>query len=543
MTTTARRPRTARRAALAVLATATALGATALTAPAAGAAEPKGMGQSAPKFELKDGTLEWGVKESFRKYVASPIAGGKIETADGARQAGGNGAFTFGEGTGTYDVATHAVSTTFKGSVRFTGHGGELDLKFSDLKLKADDGKHGSITADVTTGGKSQDDVAIASLDLSAVKPGRGADGAMTFAKIPVKLTAAGAQAFAYKGRPMYQEGTELDTATLSVKAAPASSGSGSQDQGTQTDTGKGKDAGTQTDTGKSEDKGADKSTQTDAGKGTQTDAGKDAGKGQDPKPQPGGDKAAASGQILDGNLDWGVKETFRKYITGPIAGGKAELSAGAVKSGDGYRFTKAGGDYDAAKATVNATFAGALRFTGHGGELDLTFSNFKVKAAGTTGTLSADVTTKSGVSKDLPLADLKLPADALKAKDGVVTLSGVQAALTAQGEKAFTYNNKPMYPAGTALDPVTLAVAVDKNAKLPANGATSGGTTGTGATGGTTGGSGSVTGGTGSGTGTLANTGASTPTGALLGGAGALLLAGGAATYVARRRTGRMAA
>ncbi|WP_420855623.1 HtaA domain-containing protein, partial [Streptomyces kanamyceticus] len=47
-----------------------------------------------PKLELKNGTLDWGLKESFRKYVAG-IAHGTIEATDGAKQAEGNGVFTF----------------------------------------------------------------------------------------------------------------------------------------------------------------------------------------------------------------------------------------------------------------------------------------------------------------------------------------------------------------------------------------------------------------------------------------------------------------
>ncbi|MFD5424574.1 HtaA domain-containing protein, partial [Streptomyces sp. NPDC127084] len=50
--------------------TAAALGATAFALPALAAQKASG----APALELKDGTLDWGFKESFRKYLASPVA-------------------------------------------------------------------------------------------------------------------------------------------------------------------------------------------------------------------------------------------------------------------------------------------------------------------------------------------------------------------------------------------------------------------------------------------------------------------------------------
>ncbi|MBB5121078.1 HtaA domain-containing protein [Streptomyces eurocidicus] len=230
---TPRRARTARRGALAALAAATALGATAFAVPAHAAdaaARTEAAPKAAPKFDITDGTLDWGVEDRFRKYVTGPIARGKIEVTDGAEQASENGPFTFSGAKGSYDSATHAVTTTFKGGVRFLGHekagkGWGLDLKLADFKVTTDagsGGKTGRVTADVTAGGKTQDDVALAALDLSAVKPGGGAGGAVTYAKIPAKLTAAGAKVFRN-----YKEGDALDPVTLSVTAGGEPSAGG----------------------------------------------------------------------------------------------------------------------------------------------------------------------------------------------------------------------------------------------------------------------------------------------------------------------------
>ncbi|MGK5547621.1 HtaA domain-containing protein, partial [Streptomyces sp. URMC 127] len=537
MTVTSRR-------ALAALATATVLGATALAVPASAAdAPPKTDGQPS-NLGLKDATLEWGVKESFRDYVVNGAADGRIRVGGGAKQASGNGAFTFGEGTGTYDQDKHAVTTTFKGSVRFFGHADddgkwELDLKLDDLKFKSE-GKKGSITADVTTkGGQVQQDVEIAALDLTGVKPG-GAGGSIVYPKIRATLTEAGTKVFSYRDKPVYKAGAELDAVTLSAKVGDAA-----QPPATGGQTGGGQAGGGQS--------GGATGGQTTGGQtGGQTTGGQTGGQttgGQTTGGQTGGSTGGGEqkpdGVLYDGYFHWGVKKSFREYIVNGPADGKVELSGGAVKSGDGYRFGKDKGEgkFDAATSTLDAAFNGQVRFTGHDGQLDLTFSKFKVHASGTTGTLTADVTTKDPkagtATKTVQLADLTLPVDALKAKDGVVHLQGVTAKMTEDGAKAFEYKGKPFpgYKKGAAFDPVTVAVATVENAKLPeppagtGEGTGTGGTgttgstgttgaTGTGGTAATTGGAG-TTGGTGAATGdtaALARTGATTPTAPLLG-------------------------
>ncbi|MEU7042773.1 HtaA domain-containing protein [Streptomyces varsoviensis] len=523
--------RPARRFAL-VAATALALGAGAVSIPAFAA---DGGAAGPPKMELKDGTLDWGVKESFRKYVTG-MAKGTIETAGGAKQAADNGPFTFTGGSGTYDTGTHAVATTFQGSVRFISKAHGFDIELADLKLSTK-GKAGSITADITAAGKTEDDVELASLDLSSVRPGSGDGGAMTFAKIPAKLTAEGAKAF----NGMYEAGQELDPATLTVKAG----GGGRPTQ--QPTTGPTQQPTTDPTTGPTNP--TDPTGNPTDGPSKQPTNGPTDQPAKPTTPSGPGEQDAQSGTIADGNLDWGVKKSFRDYITGG-AKGEIELSGGAAKSGDGYRFPKGHGSYDADTSALDAAFGGAIRFTGHEGKLDLKFSDLKVRVKGGKGALLADVSAKdlaSGKvvnSDDLRLADLDLSGKPMKAEGKIVTLAAVPARLTDEGAKAFGgYYDQP---SKRDLDPVTLNVSLDKNAQLPGGtgssgssdpAGSSGGTGGLGGGAGTTGGSGGITGGSGTGGGSLASTGSSTPTTALVGGAAALVLAGGAAAYATRRR------
>lgn len=515
----------------AAVATAAALGtAFALPAFAAGQSGSDGATAGAPTMELKDGTLDWGFKESFRKYIG---AAGKITVEDGAAQAAGNGVFTFVNGKGTYDMTTHGTDTAFEGGVNFSAHGGVLDITLSDVKLSTA-GKGGAITADVATPQGTRNDVAVADLDLSAVKPGQGAGGAMVFKDIPAKLTKAGSEAF----NGQYQAGEVLDPATLTVKAVTPPT-----EEPTEEPTEK------PTDPAEPTDKPTDEPTVEPTDKPTTQPT--------QPTSQPSPstmatDKPAADpGAIVDGTLNWGVKASFRTYVTGPIAHGKVETTGGATASGDGYRFSDATGHFDAAEQTLNAEFDGKVRFLGHQEDgaytLDLSLSNLQIQADGAKGRLIADVSSKDRETKKvatytgLAVADLRLPAGGLTAKDGVVTLSAVPATLTADGTKAFG----GMYKAGEQLDALTVAVALDKNAELPSTGgsstggASAGGTATTGgsstggsSTGGTVGGAGTV-----GGSGALASTGSDVPAGALFAASGLIVAAGAGAVVVARRR------
>ncbi|MFF9397552.1 HtaA domain-containing protein [Streptomyces sp. NPDC014744] len=519
----------------AAVATAAALGATAFALPALAAddAAPGRATAGAPTLDLKDGTLEWGVKASFRTYLASPFSGGKITVEDGATQAPDNGVFTFVDGKGTYDTTTHGTRTAFGGGVNFYAHGGALDITLSDVKLSTTR-TGGAITVDVTTPEGTRDDVEFASLDLTGVKPGQGEGGAMVFKDIPATLTKAGSEAF----NGQYKEGDELDPATLSVKAGAAPT--------TEPTTEPTEEPTKEPTTGPTEEPTAEPS-----GRPTSPASPSLSATGRPGTEEP----AVETGAILDGTLDWGVKKSFRTYVTGPIAHGKVETTGGAAASGDGYRFPDATGDFDAAKQTLTAGFDGKVRFLGHEENgaytLDLSLTGLEVQVSGGKGRLIADVSTKDRETRKvstytgMTIADLKLPKGELTAEDGVVTLSAVPATLTADGTKAFG----GMYGKGEQLDPLTVAVALDKDAELPgaAGGSGSGGSAGSTGSTGLAGGSASLGGGSvgggsvgGSvgGSGALASTGSDIPTGALIAGAGIVVATGAGVFLAARRRT-----
>lgn len=422
------------------------LAATALAAAVAVVALPATAHAATP---ITDGHLDWGVKESFRKYVTGPIGGGKIEVSDGATT-NDDGSFRFGGGTGEYDPQTHDITTAFDGTVQFLAHGSgsdwALDLTITQLRLNtAGDG--GEIVADVTSKDRETgefveyDDVALAELDLTGISPETGSDGFTTLADIPATLTAEGEAAFG----GFYTAGTALDPATVSVKA------------------------------------------------------------------EAGGDPTEPSdGSIKDGYVDWGVKKSFRDYITGPIAKGKIDLADGATETDSGYQFPKATGAFDDGADTLTAAVTGSVRFRGHesGGEyeLDLTFTELSVSIEDGAGILRVG---------DVDLAELDTPGE-LTPDGDVLSLTGLPATLTTDGAEFFG----GYYEAGQELDPVTVQIALSEDAELPAPG-------------GGEGGSGSD--GPGFSSGSLPITGASLPTTAGI--AVALLAAGAVALWRTRVR------
>lgn len=152
------------------------------------------------------GTLSWGVKASFRTYVTGPIASGSISTS-GVSQS--DGAFVWGGGSGAFNEADGKGRVSYSGTVSFTGHGGQLDLRISNPRVQVTGSGSGTLIADITSKGLNAPDVAkngvvIATLALPASST---SNGAIAWSGASATLTAAGAEAFG----GFYQAGTAMD--------------------------------------------------------------------------------------------------------------------------------------------------------------------------------------------------------------------------------------------------------------------------------------------------------------------------------------------
>ncbi len=364
---------------------------------------------------VQGGRLDWGIKSSFQSYVTGPIANGSYSLAGGAATVGSS-QFRFPSATGSYDGSTGAFRSSFAGGVHFVGHrktdgSYELDLTLSRPTVRIS-GSTGTLYLDVTSKAKgtgtvtTSSQVPFASLALRGINMKAGGVTGVVLNNMPATLTAQGAKSFA----GYYTVGTVLDPVSLSadVKAAAA----------TRTAT---------------------------------------------PTPTPTkstAKKETSSGAIEDGAVDWGVRRTFREYVTGDVAKGRWTLSAGAEDGGALFRFPSGEGTYKNGQLT--ASFKGAVRFTGAEG-LDLRLSGVRATVEDGKGTLYADVAGADFTGKKVPL--VTFTARNLKAVKGLAKVIEAPAKLTAQGARTFG----GMYQAGTAMDPVSLAVALTDDAKLPA--------------------------------------------------------------------------
>jgi hypothetical protein len=177
---------------------------------------------------------------------------------------------------------------------------------------------------------------------------------------------------------------------------------------------------------------------------------------------------SAAPEPIGSSELHWGVKSSFRSYITG-IAAGTITASDGAVKEGSGaaapYLWSGDGGSYDPAANAGTIRFNGTVKFSAPAHTIwHITLSDPTVVLDGdSTAVLQADVSYSTGGTQaapeaqgsatDVAFADLNVGAPS---GTGTYTFSNVGATLTAAGSEAFG----GFYAAGTALDPLTFTVS-----------------------------------------------------------------------------------
>ncbi|MFJ3764834.1 HtaA domain-containing protein [Streptomyces sp. NPDC090082] len=378
---------------------------------------------------VQGGRLDWGIKSSFQSYVTGPIAQGSWNLTGGAATVGGS-QFRFHSARGSYDPATGAFEAAFSGGVRFTGHRkadgtDELDLTISRPRIVVQGGR-GTLYADMASKAKGSGRMTVSSqVPLAALSLGgidmRGGGSPVSLSGVPATLTSQGAASFA----GYYPAGTALDPLSLTVdvvtprRTPPATAPADPTARPTS-------EAPTSPTPTASSSQGS-----------------------------------AATGALRAAAVDWGVRRTFREYVTGAISQGKWTLAGGAQDGGALFRFPRGTGTYDPKKGTLDASFAGSVRFTG--AHLDLTLGKVAVKVSGGTGTLSADVTSEGRTDRAVPL--VTFGARGLTPKNGLAVLTEAPATLTEGGAKAFG----GMYRAGTAMDPVSLAVTVDAKAQLPA--------------------------------------------------------------------------
>jgi hypothetical protein len=200
----------------------------------------------------------------------------------------------------------------------------------------------------------------------------------------------------------------------------------------------------------------------------------------EEPK-KPYGDPLA----LLGGSTDWGVLASWRSYIyaeLGPGSVGSITLSDGAIQSGDLKEassfigFSGVDGSYEkglegnADRLTLHTT--GTVKFAKPGHcIIEVKFSDLELTIDGANSGIELDsvydVDTPAGMSctdvpavpsTDVDFADLDVSGITPNYAGKVITWASVPATLTAAGSAAWGST----YPAGKALDPVTISVETE---------------------------------------------------------------------------------
>ena len=171
------------------------------------------------------------------------------------------------------------------------------------------------------------------------------------------------------------------------------------------------------------------------------------------------------------GNINWGIKTSFRNYIGEPY-----KVSEGAsYNSTDLFTFPNHEAKVSEDGNQVSLQGSGKVQYISHCADrnkpeecsLNLTLSNprIEVDAAQGTGTLYMVVRTKNYTSgqwegpHEIPMAKLSLKTAQQSEKDGIVTWSNVAANLTAEGNHAFPN----FYEDGVGLDALTFSYSGTK--------------------------------------------------------------------------------
>ncbi len=456
---------------------------------------------------LEGGSLRWGFSAPFANYITGTIAKGSITVAQGATRAGG--AFQFGQAAGsTYNPDTAVGNVGYTGTVRYLGHGGLLDVSFSNPELRIS--TPGSAALYVTHGGAR---IHLANVALASGTTTRSGN-TVTVSGAPTTLAAGGVSAL----QGNYAAGSALEPLTV-VIGAPAAAPAGATGTVSAAPTPaalRAIPAAPPASTGIELDQ-ASRDALEAGGEVTLTASGFGANEqdiaavvystptvlarnltadasgvvqwtGSMPASLANGehtftlqgsvsrgvvfelarDTAVTLGscEVSGATLSWGFMTSFRNYIEG-VGGGGWELS-GVEYQYPNYVWANGTGTVDVKAGTGLIAYGGSIRFTGHHGALDSTLANARIELAGERGYIVVDVigTTQAGETVNaeaVRFAEFKVPADALDEDAAAIVLTDLPTTLTAAGAAAFG-----TYPEGEVLDTVSATIPVDASCVTP---------------------------------------------------------------------------
>ena len=170
--------------------------------------------------EVKDVSITWGFKESFRSYISGSIAQGSWEASGDVGYEIPH--FTLTGGTGHVNAARDEGIVAFEGGIVFSGHDGILQTSLQNPELIIIGSREATLMFDVT--GDTMEEVSVNQPDVpfATVTWGRGAenvvpsDGVWSVEGAQVVLTQQGSDAFG-----TYPAGEKMDPLSFRFEVAP----------------------------------------------------------------------------------------------------------------------------------------------------------------------------------------------------------------------------------------------------------------------------------------------------------------------------------
>jgi len=170
---------------------------------------------------------------------------------------------------------------------------------------------------------------------------------------------------------------------------------------------------------------------------------------------------AEDSCEVTAWTMTWGVKESFRAYLSGAIAKGEWQTEGDVSYATPEFVVNGSSGWLRSDGTSGELLAEGSIRFLGHGGILDQTLSSPAVDISGDSLALIFDVEgdTQEGLSVGsdaVRFAEASVRAD-INADAGLWRVEQAPTVLTSEGAEAFG-----TYPAGEQMDPVSIEVSVE---------------------------------------------------------------------------------
>lgn len=166
---------------------------------------------------------------------------------------------------------------------------------------------------------------------------------------------------------------------------------------------------------------------------------------------------------------NWGVKESFRSYLSGSLANGEWSVSGEVTYATPLFTIRGSEGVLAPDASSGHMVAIGTIGFVGHEGLLDQTLSTPRVVINGDQVEVVFDISGDTQEGRTVNATDIGFvnvdASDArVDSRAGTWSVDAAPTVLTPEGAEAFG-----TYPAGEAFDPIDLRVQVDPGCLQPA--------------------------------------------------------------------------